>query len=219
MSLEIAEMKQAEAEEKTEQRDEDARLVRESQNGNVEAFGELCKRYTNKVFAIAIGITRNRTFAIELQQDVFAQALRKIDYLDDPRKFEGWVGTIAKRTALNFKRKQKKTSEVSTDSSYMYEGVSSEFDPANIVVLEETQQQVRDAIQQLPDIYRTIVISFYYQQMSLKEIVRAYTIPEGTVKRRLHTARNRLKTIICEETDIIDNPRSEPHPNGHTHVA
>src|SRR3954471_10362163 len=76
-------------------------LVREAQTGSREAFGELFQRYERHVFAIALRRLGDYAEAQELTQDVFIQALTKIDQLPTPEAFGGWLRAITHRMAIN----------------------------------------------------------------------------------------------------------------------
>ena len=76
-------------------------LVRRAQNGCREAFGELVLQHESIVFGIVLRRLRNRSEAIEVTQDVFVQAMRKLPQLREPERFSGWLRRIAVRMSIN----------------------------------------------------------------------------------------------------------------------
>ena len=78
-----------------------ARLVVAAQDGDREAFGELFERFERQVFAIALRRLGNFCEAQELCQDVFVQAMQKLDQLRVPESFGAWIASITNRMAIN----------------------------------------------------------------------------------------------------------------------
>src|SRR5579871_5191354 len=75
--------------------------VLKAQQGCRASFGELVSRFETTVFAIALRRLRNQAEAAELTQDVFIQAMRKLDQLREPERFPGWLRRITVRLAIN----------------------------------------------------------------------------------------------------------------------
>src|SRR5690606_19033554 len=76
-------------------------LVQQAQRGETQAFGELARQFEPTVFAIVLRRLRNRSEALEVTQDVFMQALRKLPQLREPERFAGWLRQIAVRMSIN----------------------------------------------------------------------------------------------------------------------
>ena len=82
-------------------RDRIVQLVIDAQNGDRDAFGQLVEIFQPVVFAIALKRLRHYWEAQELSQDVFIQAMQKMDQLREPAAFPGWLRSIAARMAIN----------------------------------------------------------------------------------------------------------------------
>src|SRR5580692_7911482 len=76
-------------------------IVLRAQEGCRSSFGELVLQFESTVFAIALRRLRNQAEAAELTQDVFVQAMRKLDQLREPARFPGWLRRITVRLAIN----------------------------------------------------------------------------------------------------------------------
>lgn len=220
MSLDIAENTDVDM-----WREEDARLVLAAQSGDTEAFAELFGTYRGMVSSIARQKLGDLQEAEDLCQEVFMQAFRKIETIKEPQKFKGWIATITSRMAINFHvRRKDKQFENSSGSSPLYEGEDRQL-PNSFMISEEVRDQVWKSLNRLKPLDRDSLKDFYMEGMSLNEMVEASAetedkqTPQGTFKRRLHTARNRLRTIILDTTDIIDSPQSKPRSDGPAHVA
>jgi RNA polymerase sigma-70 factor (ECF subfamily) len=168
-------------------------LVHRAQAGDRAAFGELVERFWGAVFASALGRVRDAHEAQELTQEVFVHAMRKIGQLRDPRCFAGWLRRITARMAVNRLTRR----GIPTGSPEALEALAGGYtDPHESVVLAEDKAAVRSALRRLKPIDRAALEAFYLRGESLSEMADRFDVPLGTVKRRLHTARHRLKAAL-----------------------
>ena len=173
-------------------------LVLQAQTGDRDAFGELVERFEPTVFAITLRKLRNRAEAHEVTQDVLMQAYRKLPQLREAERFAGWLRQIANRMAIN--RAVRKPNE-SMRSPEMFDMMQSDPEtPLDAVLRTERRAQVRDGLHRLRELDRQTLIAFYFEGRSLKEMSDSFDSPVGTIKRRLHTARHRLR----EELSVLN---------------
>lgn len=177
--------------------DEVTELVRQAQAGDREAFGQLVVRFRAAVTAIALGKVRDPLAAEELAHEVFIHAMRKIDQLRDPRAFAGWLRQITVRMAIN--RLSRRGPLVSGEPE-MLDGVASRTpDPADELLRSEAQREVHAALAQLRPSDRRTLEAFYLRGRNLVQMAEEFEAPIGTIKRRLHVARERLKSVLTGE--------------------
>ncbi len=166
-------------------------LVQMAQSGDRQAFGDLAERFETTVFAIALRRLRNRAEAHEVTQDVLIQAYRKLPQLREASRFAGWMRQIATRMSIN--RAVRRPHELS-QSPETFDAVRSDPEtPLDSVLTDERRHQVRDGLGRLRELDRQTLIAFYFEGQSLQEMSDAFSSPVGTIKRRLHTARHRLR--------------------------
>ena len=171
-------------------------LVCRSQAGDRDAFGELVGHFQPTVFAICLKRLRNRSEAAEVSQDVFIQAMRKISQLREPERFAGWLRQIAVRLSIN--RAVRRPNELMSGPE-TFAGLSGGPDsPLDRLLDRERVKQLRGGLSKLRKLDRETLVAFYFEGRSLKEMSDAFDSPIGTIKRRLHTARNRLKDELQE---------------------
>ena len=171
-------------------------LVLASQAGDREAFGRLAEHFEPTVFSIVLKRLRNRAEAHEVTQDVFIQAMRKIDQLREPERFAGWIRQIAVRLSIN-RAVRRPAETISAPESFS--GLADAPDsPLETLVTRERAGQLRGGLEKLKDLDRRTLVAFYFEGRSLKEMSDEFESPIGTIKRRLHTARNRLKEELGE---------------------
>jgi len=166
-------------------------LVRAAQAGDREAFGQLFERYRPAIFALAMKRVRNADEAEELAQDVFVQAMQKLDQLRVPEAFGGWLRRIVHRMAIN--RVTRRQGAIACDPFVLESTCLSAGDsPDQGAVEREQAEDVRAAVQRLGKLDRQTLQAFYLRGQTLLQMSDAFDAPVGTIKRRLHTARKRL---------------------------
>ncbi|NNJ24752.1 RNA polymerase sigma factor [Alienimonas chondri] len=177
---------------------EPARLVRlviAAQTGDRDAFGELAAHFEPTVFAVALRRLRNRSEAAEVTQEVLMRAMRKIDQLEDPERFAGWLKQVAVRMSINRAVRRPKEA-VCAPEAFGGEAVGGET-ALDSLLRGEAADLVRGSLDRLKELDRRTLTAFYFEGRSLKEIGEEFACPVGTVKRRLHTARGRLKAELA----------------------
>jgi len=171
-------------------------LVRLAQTGNREAFNRLVQQNETMVFAIVFRRLRNRAEALEVTQDVFIQVLRKISQLRELERFGGWLRRIAVRLAIN--RAVRRPRETLGDNAVLGGLSAKTVNPFERVVASENAKCVRDCLDRLRDLDRRTLVAFYFEGRSIQEMSAEFDSPVGTIKRRLHTARNRLRDKLSD---------------------
>jgi RNA polymerase sigma-70 factor (ECF subfamily) len=171
-------------------------LVRRAQNGCRESFGQLVSQFEPTVFGTVLQRLRNRAEAVEVSQEVFMQAMRKLPQLREPERFAGWLRQIAVRMSIN--RAVRRPPETAHGSETFQSLKSDPRTPLDDLIKSEASRHVWGGIEKLRDLDRRTLIAFYFEGQSLKEMSDRFDSPVGTIKRRLHTARNRLKAELHE---------------------
>jgi RNA polymerase sigma-70 factor, ECF subfamily len=168
-----------------------AELVEAAQMGDRDAFGELFERYENTVYNVGFRRLGDHGEAQELCQEVFVQALLKIGQLRTPEAFAGWIVSITHRMAINraVRRRPVAPAENDTIETVYVENRT----PLADALDHERARQVRDGLDRLGRLDRETLVAFYVDGQSLVEMSSAFRSPIGTIKRRLHVARKRLK--------------------------
>jgi len=164
-------------------------MVVRAQAGDRAAFGELVRRFGSLVYAVAVRRLGNPTEAEEVAQDVFAHSLTKLGQLRDPRCFPGWLRQIAVRLTLARLGRRKPVPDVRT----LEEAAGREASPLDQLIRSEEQRRVRETLKELKPLDREMLEAFYLRARTLRQMSRDFAAPVGTIKRRLHMARNRLR--------------------------
>jgi RNA polymerase sigma-70 factor (ECF subfamily) len=169
-------------------------LVEQAQTGDRAAYGELVRRFQGSVYAMALTRVHDPLEAQELAQEVFVHGMRKIAQLRDPRCFAGWLRRITARMAIN--RLSRKGPLIGTEPELLDSVEGRITGPVEEIERNEAKADLHAGLQQLKELDRKTLEAFYLRGRSLKQMSREFATPVGTIKRRLHVARLRLKAVL-----------------------
>jgi RNA polymerase sigma-70 factor (ECF subfamily) len=188
-------------------------LVRRAQAGDRDAFGELVDQFQGTVRALCLRRLGNPSEALELTQEVFLHVMRRIAQLREPERFAGWLRQVTLRMAIN--RATRRTAPPTVETSVL-EGAGGDHDrqdPLTSMISRERAQRLWEGLDRLKALDRETLIAFYIRGQSLVEIADQLDAPLGTIKRRLHTARKRLKAelqaVAADAEEWSDAPAPE----------
>ena len=174
---------------------EDADLIRQATRGNVESFNLLVSRWEKRVYNYLLRITANREDALDLTQDAFLKAYQNLRKLDDPGRFAPWLYRIAHNEAYSMFRKRRPETDVDeiepeATGTKITVGGSSVF-PI------ELSLAVASALDRLSLDQREAVVLKIYQGFKFEEMSEILSCPVSTIKSRLYTALELLKTELA----------------------
>ncbi len=175
----------------------DEELVAEIQQGDVLAFEVLVKRYQRRLFSFVFRIVYDTHAAEEVVQDALFGAYKTIHRVDTTKKFSSYLFTIAKNTAISYLRRRKHT--VSLD--VIEEQASEEETFYENLVEAEQKHRVKEAINELDDIYRRVITLYYFDDLSYEEISKKLEVPINTVRTHLSRGKAQLRKILAYEND------------------
>jgi RNA polymerase sigma-70 factor (ECF subfamily) len=180
-------------------------LVLRAQAGDRLAYGELVRRFQGSVYAMALTRVHNPLEAQELAQEVFVHGMRKLPQLRDPRCFAGWLRRITARMAIN--RLTRRALVSGTEPEFLDSVEGRVRGPVEEIESSEAKAELHAGLKQLKELDRQTLEAFYLRGRSLKQMSREFETPIGTIKRRLHVARLRLKAVL-EGDSAIDTART-----------
>ena len=168
-----------------------AELVERAQTGDREAYGALVEQFQPTVYAVGLARLRNPTEANELVQEVFIHAMLKLPQLRDAQCFPGWLRQITERMAIN--RLTRRGWNGGADPALLDQVPALEQGPLDDLMRSEQKAEVWAGLENLSNLDRDTLVSFYIHGRSLVQMSREFEAPVGTIKRRLHVARHRLR--------------------------
>jgi RNA polymerase sigma-70 factor, ECF subfamily len=183
-------------------------LVEKAQTGDRNAYGELVERFQASVFAMALTRVHDPLEAQELAQEVFVHGMKKLPQLRDPRCFAGWLRRITARMAIN---RLTRRGPITGAEPEILDNVEGRINtPLDEIERKEAKAELHEGLRQLKDLDRQTLEAFYLRGRSLKQMSKEFDTPIGTIKRRLHVARLRLKEVLEGNTNTFeDAPRKD----------
>ncbi len=152
-------------------------ILRQVQAGNKNMFRFFVEKYKGAAYSIALGFVRNQQDALDISQDAFVRAYRKLKSFDCEKPFYPWFYQILKNLCLDFMKKRRIRNAMPRQDVPVY------YEDKNDL---ELQKSVWDAMETLPFEHREIIILKYFRQCSYKEIAEITRKPVGTIMSSLY---------------------------------
>ena len=190
--------------ERQQEADSDMEIVRRVQAGDVAAFDRLILKYRERVYGIIYNMTSNREDASDLSQEAFIKTFQSIHRFNGQCSFFTWLYRIAINSTLTQLRKARLRSFFSLERINSDEPVSREIIDAltdntgadRDTFVHELQEKLNDALQKLSIKHRTVVTLFEIDGLSHQEIAEVMDCSVGTVRSRLHYAKQLLQAEL-----------------------
>jgi RNA polymerase sigma-70 factor (ECF subfamily) len=194
----------------------DEELVLEYRNvGDREAFNQLVHRYERSLFSFLMRSLNSSDQAEDVFQNTFIKVAKNAHLFDASRKFKSWLFKIASNETIMYRRETGyRFSIVSIDENYNQASENTELanfiegnetTPLENSIAAEETQRVRDAIAQLPEMYRQTIYLVYFQGLSYAEAADALGIAKGSMPSRLHYAIQNLTTMLKRSSFEYEN--------------
>lgn len=168
--------------------------------GKEEGFNILYSYTYNYVYGKAKFIMKNEDDALDLTQETFIQAYRGIGSLEDANNVYAWLGGIVYRQGMRIYRKKRELL-VDEDAEGIFEDVISEdmdTSPEDATQAKATSEIVMSMIEELPELQRSAILAFYYDNMKIDDIAKMFECSSNTIKSRLNYAKKFLKSKVEE---------------------
>lgn len=179
--------------------EDDARLVAAALSDGAEAFGRIVERYQAGVFGVALARLRNFHDAEDVAQGVFVEAFERLDRLRDPGRLGAWLRSMAIHHCIDRLRQRRHVTGIEAIDAH----ISDTDTPHRNMEQQELRGRVMTAIGRLSKTQRETTALFYIDGYSQEEIAGMQEVPIGTVKRRLHDARNRLREEMMDMVEEV----------------
>ncbi|MEC9373468.1 MAG: sigma-70 family RNA polymerase sigma factor [Planctomycetota bacterium] len=175
----------------------DEQLLVDHRTGDPNAFRILMERYHDDLLRFLIRFMGDRQAAEDVFQEAFLQIHASSESFDESRRFKPWLFTIAANKGRDHHRKSARRPTLGLSATLGGEDEGRSFvdlmevdvaPPESAMDARERDRLVQEAVDELPDHYREILLLAYFQKMSYSQIADILEIPLGTVKSRLHAA-------------------------------
>jgi RNA polymerase sigma-70 factor (ECF subfamily) len=184
--------------------DSDLEVVRRVQNGEVGAFDQLVLKYRGRVYSVVYNLTSNREDAADLTQDAFIKSFQSINRFQGQSSFFTWLYRIAVNSTLTHLRKNRLRTFFSFEKINEDDKVSAEVIAAltdttgadHETFARELQEKLNEAMQKLSIRHRTVITLFEIDGLGHQEIAEIMNCSVGTVRSRLHYAKQLLQSEL-----------------------
>jgi RNA polymerase sigma-70 factor (ECF subfamily) len=173
--------------------------------GDTAAFGELVRRYQDRLYNTVYRLVDNAEDAQDVVQEAFLNAYQALDHFKGDSLFFTWLYRIAVNTAISFKRKQRVV--ISMDAGRQDGVVIDPIDPSDISrpghALEQAEQErrIQAALSRLSPEHRTVLVMKDMEGQKYETMAEVLQVPIGTIRSRLHRARVELRDLLSQDEE------------------
>ncbi len=183
--------------------DSDRILIERVQAGEVAAFDVLVRKYRERLYGIIYNLTANREDAADLTQEAFIKAFTSIHRFKGHSAFFTWLYRIGVNTALSHLKRNRfrrffslENIQEEGSNAQVIETLAARHKSERGALLNELQEKLNDALQKLSPKHRTVVVLFEIEGLSHQEIADVMGCSVGTVRSRLHYAKQQLQADL-----------------------
>lgn len=164
-------------------------LVERAQHGDQEAYTQVAAQVSDRLYAIALRVLRDADAASDALQTALVQIWRDLPSLRDPERFDAWSYRVIVNCCRADRRRARR---LSTNADLIATDGAVTDSQASIAMRDELEH----AFRALGDDQRAVLVLHYYRDLSIPEIATTLGISSGTVKSRLHYARQAMRAAI-----------------------
>ena len=171
---------------------DEVRVIRRAKNGDVDAFEDLYRRYSRRVYGLCLRMTANASVAEDLAQETFVRVWERLDRFEGGARFAPWILKVTANVVLSHGRTRKRKYDREQSTDWLDE--VPETKPAT---LPGAGVDLERAIETLPKGARTVFVLHDVEGLRHREISELLGVAEGTTKAQLHRARRMLREALA----------------------
>lgn len=179
----------------------DGTLILRLRQGDTSALADIYERYKDRVYRTALAITRDPAAAEDILQECFVRLFTHADGLRTTEPVGPWLYRVAVNLSVDWLSHRQRWFGL---INRLIERWTVPLRVERVVEERELQEKVQNAIRSLPLPQQVVVVLHYLEGLSLKEIAEILEVPEGTVKSRLHYAREALRERLTEWRPAVE---------------
>lgn len=201
---------------------DDLTLVKRVKTGDQRAFKLLVERYQRKIYAVALGMVKDREEALDIAQEAFVKVYRYLDHFKGDSSFYTWLYRITANICIDALRKKAGThgEHVELDEALQMDTAEANIgalgsrlgtNPQKSALRKELAQKIQEALATVPEKHRAILLLREVEGMSYEDLARTLKIPKGTVMSRLFHARAKVQKILSEYLELDESKSGVGH--------
>ena len=165
------------------------KAIGDTLNGNTDAYGIIVREYAQRLYKYALSVCRNQADAEDIVQETLIAGYLQLSSLREPEKIENWLLRILKNKAFNYIARTKQS--VSLDE--ICETVLENESPESCFIEKESLAEWQKRINLLSPALRETALLYFWHRLPMNDIANCLGVSLGTVKRRIHDAREKLR--------------------------
>ncbi|HHT50286.1 MAG TPA: RNA polymerase sigma factor [Eubacteriaceae bacterium] len=169
------------------------------QRGDISQFEWIVEEYKNKIFSLAYGYTKDSYLAQDLTQDIFVRLYKNINSFQGQSSFSTWLYRVAKNQCIDWTRRNKKRMENTFLEEGQWDFKDLDIGPEERAIRKEKNQLLYEALESLPEKYRTPLMLFHFQNLSYGEIAEVLDLPSKTVATHLYRGKKLLREKLISK--------------------
>lgn len=171
----------------------DEQIIARVRGGETRPFEDLVRRYQDQVYALAARMIGRTGDAEDIAQEAFLKAFRGLGGFKGEARFSTWLYRITWNLGTDWLRRNRKAGRRDSSIEEAGEVPDSRVDVSGDLLESEQRGEVRKALEELPEKYRTVVTLLYFQKLPCEQIAVVLGLPARTVETRLYRARRMLR--------------------------
>lgn len=190
---------------------DDLTLVKRVRSGDQRAFKLLVERYQRKVYAVALGMLKDKEESMDVSQEAFVKVYKYLDHFKGDSSFYTWLYRITVNICIDVIRKRGSGEVVEYDETQAVDlsearigalGSRLGTNPQKSALRRELAEKIQEALATVPEKHRAILLLREIEGMSYEDLARTLDIPKGTVMSRLFHARAKVQKILSEYLEL-----------------
>lgn len=184
--------------------DIESQLIKKAAAGHENSFSKLIDIYKNYIFAIILNFIKDHNEVENIAQEVFLQIYISLPNFNE-QNFKGWIGRIATNKSIDWLRRKKAkfNDDILEEEKLDIIVANNEDSPETSLLKKEQREKLQEALNSIPDIYKTVLEKFYFQEKSYEEISKEENVTIKTIASRLYRAKILLKEKWREEDETL----------------
>lgn len=195
---------------------DDLTLVKRVRSGDQRAFKLLVERYQRKVYAIALGMLKDKEEALDVSQEAFVKVYKYLDHFKGDSSFYTWLYRITANICIDVIRRRggMRGEQVELNEQVLMDTAEANIgalgsrlgtNPQKSALRRELSEKIQEALAQVPEKHRAILLLREVEGMSYEELAKTLEIPKGTVMSRLFHARAKVQKILSEYLELDES--------------
>lgn len=181
----------------------DEEIIRLIIKGDIELYAEIIDRYSGKVYSTAYSYTHSQEESRDLVQEILIKIYNNLSSFKEDARFSTWLYRIAVNSCIDWSRKKKSKAimtAISFEETNILEIITTDSEgPEELLLKQENKEAVRNAVGDLPEIYKTVLVLYYFEELQVQEICNILDTPRKTIETRLYRAKKILKSILTQK--------------------